>query len=266
MGSANCDYGDLAKTIRRIADDPQARWLGMGDMVESIAPDDPRWNPADVTLDLDGLTRAEREEEKYHWLRRTGDWYVAKLAQTIAPIIDKCWGMNDGNHEDKFGAKYHTNLTLRVLEKLGKTDALGRDSHLYGEWASITRVVFEDDNQHRRQLRVFQQHGWQAGRKDGAAINGLDDLMGWCEACHIYLVAHSHKRLMKTFTKLDTNPKFTALKAYDAFGAHTGSFLKTYQQDKVGYGERKGYRPNSFGPIEFRITPTKEGLKVRGIQ
>jgi hypothetical protein len=253
-GSSNSDTRALERTVGTVADDPDARCVFVGDLVESIAPDDKRWNVDDVDRDCTD------------WQARVADWYAAKLANRMRPVIDKCWCVTDGNHEERFNTKYFTNLNLRALEKLGKTTDDGRDSTLYGGWSCITRVVFEDGNQHRCSLKVYQQHGWQSGRKKGAKINGLDDLMGYVEGCHIYLVAHSHDRLLTTKTRLGTNPSFTNLRAYDAYGAHTGSFLRTYQLNKVGYGERKGYPPTSIGPIYFNVTPTTDGVVIEGVQ
>lgn len=248
LGSANSDRKKLARLVERIAADPTARWLGMGDIVEAIAPDDKRWAPDDLDEDVTLLRQ-----------KHIADYYVYKIAELFAPIIDKCWGVNDGNHEERFGARYYTGLNQRVLDKLGRPE-------LYGEWSSITRVVFEDANNHRTALKVYQQHGWQAGRKKGAKVNNLDDLMGYIEDCHIYLVAHSHERLITTKTKLGTNPTFTNLRAYDAYGAHTGSFLRTYQLGKVGYAERRSYPPTSLGPVWFHIDPTRDGVEVEGVQ
>jgi hypothetical protein len=247
LGSANCDHHALEKWIGHIADNPDARWVGMGDLVESIAPDDKRWNPSDVD-----------EAVTLHRQARIGDWYVERITEVIRPIADKCWSLNDGNHEDKFGARYFTNLLARVAKELGRPD-------LYQEWASITRVIFEDDHQHRCTLRIYQQHGWQAGRKDGAKINGLDDLMSFVRGCDIYLVAHSHSRLLKTYTQLGTTPSFKDLKAYDSYGAHTASFLRTYQVNRVGYGEKRGYPPTSIRPIRFHVMPTRDGVELEGI-
>lgn len=247
LGSANCDQRALTKWVNRVRDNPDARWVGMGDLVESIAPDDSRWNPGDVDDDVTLRRQA-----------RIGDWYVEKLAEVVAPIIDKCWSLNDGNHEDKFGDRYFTNLLERVVDKLGAP----RD--LYQEWASITRVVFEDANNHRSTVKIYQQHGWQAGRKDGAKINGLDDLIAHWPGCDIYLVAHSHSRLLKTKPALTVNQTCDDLRDVEAYAAHTASFLRTYQLNKVGYGEKKSYPPVSIKPVRFALTPTERGVEIEG--
>jgi hypothetical protein len=248
LGSANVDWGHLKRVLRRIEVEPNIRWIGMGDLLESIAPDDKRWNPADV--DKKVVTLRESAE-----IRRA---YVAKLAEILAPIMSKCWGMNDGNHEDKFNVRYYTNLLLDTL------DLLGYPHDLYGGWSSFTNVVFEEGT-HRCNLRVYQQHGWQAGRKKGAKVNNLDDLMGYIEGCHIHLVAHSHERILTTKTKLGATASFHDFKSYDSYGAHTGSFLRTYQKDKVGYAEKHSFPPVSLGPVEFEIAPGRGGVEIKGI-
>ena len=65
---------------------------------------------------------------------------------------------------------------------------------------------------------------------------------------------------------LSTNPSFTKLVADDTYGAHCGSYLRTYQQDATAYGEEKGYPPVPIGPPTFTLTPTQEGVRVACIQ
>jgi hypothetical protein len=251
LGSANCDIKALRKWVKRVEDNPDARWVGMGDLVESIAPDDPRWNPKDVDPAISLDDQAE-----------IAIWYADKILEIFGSIMDKCWSLNDGNHEDKFNAKYHCNLYKSVCRQAGIP--LG-ENQLYQEWASGTRIVFEDKHQHRRSLKIYQQHGWQSGRKDGAKINGLDDLI----ACHtgydIYLVAHSHSRLLKTKASLTANNTFDDLEVPEVYAAHTASFLRTYQLNKVGYGEKKAYPATSIKPVRFTLTPTRDnGVEIEG--
>lgn len=249
LGSANCDKKRLFEAVAEIRADPTARWLGMGDYVEWITPKDKRWVAGGIDEQIINLAN----------LDRIGDAYVDAIATILQPIMDKCWGMGKGNHEKTFEAEHHTNLVQRILQAC---DAPGS---LYTGWACITRVCFEDANQHRSAIRIFHSHGWQAGRTDGAKANQLDNLIGTIDGCRIYLQGHSHARLVKTKTKLDTNPSFTKLTAYDAYGCHTGSYLRTYQQGASGYGEEKGYPPTSIGSIRFLITP-KETVEVEAVQ
>ena len=250
LGSANCDKTALFKTVDEIRSNPSARWIGMGDYVEWITPKDKRWAAGGIDESIINMAN----------LDRIGDAYVEKIATILRPIMDKCWGMGKGNHEGTFEREHHTNLTQRILQEC----AMPGD--LYTGWAAITRVVFEDRNKHRSSIRVFHSHGWQAGRLSGAKVNQLDHLMGWIDGCRIYLQGHSHDCVVKKKTKLDTNASFTKLSAYDSYGAHTGSYLRTYQQGTSAYGEEHGYPPVPIGPPLFNLTPTETGVKVQSIQ
>ncbi|MFA5387847.1 MAG: hypothetical protein WC322_05715 [Candidatus Paceibacterota bacterium] len=250
LGSANCDKGAFFKTVDTIRQDPNARWIGVGDYVEWITPKDKRWHAGGIDKQIINMAN----------LDRIGDAYVDAISTILRPIMDKCWGMGKGNHEGSFEREHHTNLTQRILQ------ACNMPGDLYTGWAAITRVRFEDHNSHRSSIRIFHSHGWQAGRLSGAKINQLDHLMGWIEGCRIYLQGHSHDRVVKTKTMLSTNSSFTKLVAEDSFGAHCGSYLRTYQQNATGYGEEKGYPPVPIGPPTFELTPTDTGVMVKSIQ
>jgi predicted phosphodiesterase len=247
-GSANCDTALFDETIRAIKNDPQALWVGMGDMVECIAPNDKRWNAGGVDEKVVNLASQDR----------IGDVYVEKLAEKLKPIADKCIGYGDGNHEAAFDSHYYTNLSVRVLERIGQPDA-------YNGWACLTRLAFQDGSNHRTALRIFTQHGWQGGRMDGAKVNESRRLMAYIDA-DIYLTGHSHSKFIVPNTRLTVNPSWTREVAQTVYVAHTGSFLRTLQQDRVGYAERAGYPPTTLGTVRFTITPTPYGeVHIEGI-
>ncbi len=250
LGSSNCDKAALFKTIAAIREDPNARWIGMGDYVEWITPKDKRWAAGGIDEDIINMAN----------LDRIGDAYVEAISTILRPIMDKCWAMGKGNHETRYEQEHHTNLVQRILQAC---DAPGE---LYTGWAAITRVCFQDEGQHRSTVRIFHSHGWQAGRLSGAKVNQLDHLMGWIDGCRIYLQGHSHDRLVKSKVKLDTNPSFTRQVAYESFGAHCGSYLRTYQDGTSAYGEVGGYPPAPIGPPTFQITFGREGVKVASVQ
>lgn len=250
LGSSGCDKGELFRVVDEIRADPNARWIGMGDYVEWITPKDKRWHAGGIDESIINMAN----------LDRIGDAYVEKISTILRPIMDKCWAMGKGNHETAFEREHHTSLVQRILQECGAPGGL------YTGWAAITRILFEDESNHRSAVRVFHSHGWQAGRLSGAKVNQLDHLMGWIDGCRIYLQGHSHDNVVKKKTKLDTNPRFTKLVAYNAYGAHTGSFLRTYQMGADGYGEQHGYPPVPIGPPTFELRHTATGVKVRSIQ
>mgnify|MGYP000898299958 CR=1 FL=1 len=258
FGSANCDVGLFLDTIQAIKDDPDARWIGVGDYCEWITVKDKRWHAGGID------TRYVTLEN----VGRLGDHYVGLMGRFFAPIIDKCWGFGDGNHESKFCDENGTDLCTRILKEAGAPgEVVGDDwdSPLYSGWAALTRVCFEDANRHRSAVRIYSSHGWQGGRMDGAKVNQMQRLLAWIDA-DIYLHGHSHSRFIVPVDRLRTNHDFTAVKADRTYVAHTGSFLKTYQKDAVSYAERAGYPPTSLGTVRFHLTPTMKGVEIEGVQ
>jgi len=249
LGSANCDTKALWDAVLDIKTDPNARWIGMGDMIEAIGAKDPRFSSGGIDEKIVNLAS----------LDRICDVYVEKASDILSHIADKCWSYGDGNHEQKANGFYATNLGVRILDRIGRSEC-------YAGWSAMVDVRFEDDCNHRCALKLYHSHGWQAGRKDGAKVNGLDDLMGHIDGCRIYLQGHSHSRLVKTKTKLGANPSFTKERAFTCYGAHTGSFLRTYQTGHSEYAERAGYPPVPIGPLEFLITPGRDGCDIRAVQ
>lgn len=237
-GNASCDTKLFDETIRAIKEDEHALWLGMGDMVEAIAPNDPRWNAGGVDERVVNLASQDR----------IGDVYVDKMATKLRPIAEKCIGYGDGNHEVTFNRHYYTNISVRVLEAIGRPD-------MYNGWACLTRLAFEHTGGARTAVKVFSHHGWQSGRTDGAKVNESRRLMAYVDA-DIYLTGHSHSKFIVPNTRLDVNPSWTREVARTVYVAHTGSFLRTLEQNQVSYAERAGYPPTTLGPVRFTLRPT----------
>ena len=255
LGSANCDKHLFWDTLAEIRANPDARWIGMGDYCEWITPKDKRWEAGGIDEMIVNLAS----------LDRIGDVYVEKIADMLKPIMDKCWGMGDGNHEQRFNEQ-GTNLTTRIIQ------AAGGAGSLYLGWESLTRVVFKL-NGANLPIRISCAHGWQGGRMDGAKVDAMEKLLAWIDA-DIYLRGHSHSKFVVPVTRLRTNQSFTKMVADRCYVAHTGSFLRTYQQDAIGYGERAEYPPTTLGVPRFLITPWRKhetnrhvsGIDIEAVQ
>ena len=257
FGSANCDVKLLDEVIAEVRADPNARWIGMGDICEFIGPNDKRWDSGDidkrvVSLDCEG---------------HIGDTYVRKIAAKLKCIAGKCLAYGDGNHEQAW-LKYNTSdMSWRILELMG----LGGDDPekrplIHTQWDCLTRIVFDHSTRDRSlAVRIFHGHGWQAGRQEGGKVNEVRRLMAYIEA-DIYLQGHSHSKWVVPQTRLETNGRFTKLVAHEVYTSHTGSFLRTLQQNHVGYSERAGYPPTSTGVVKFILKPEEDKVRIAAVQ
>lgn len=240
LGSANCDKPLLTRTIKEIADDPNARWLGMGDYAEFITPKDPRWHAGGIDREIIDIGQVDE----------IGDLMVDYLADLFRPIIGKCWGMGRGNHEVSYEQHNGTNIMARLLREFKAPD-------LDTGWACLTNIGFADSGNHKNGWTIYHAHGWQAGRTKGAKVNEAEKMVARFEA-DIHLHGHSHDRwIIPVATRLRANHTHDKLIAEDKYAGHTGCFLRTYQEGVTGYGERAEYPSTSLGTIKIKFYPNR---------
>ena len=246
--SASCDL-DAAYAVRdEVASDPLALVAFMGDGAECITEKDPRWDSGGVDYSL--LTPGHA--------RKIGDIEVEWLTEFMRPIADKIIVYHDGNHEKAFNRHNATDFSDRVM--IGAS--IPRDYHAPG--MALTRIVFTDASRHACSLVVNSAHGNQAGRMDGAKINRMKQALAWFH-CDIMLRGHSHSFFASPCDWLEPNSNHTRPVSKRGYVSHTGSFLRTYEQDQDSYAEDGDYPPTSIGCPQFLLTPTREGCGIKAL-
>lgn len=156
----------LEKRVREIERDPKALWVGGGDYGSLILPNDPRYSTS-----------------RFDAHHRIPDKYVESLSELFSRIKDKCLGVGTGNHEWTIGKHYHRGVVPEVCAALGMGDKyLGARG-----WC----VVNFTHGTKRQTLKIFQYHGWSAGRLRGRkALQAERDLGAW--NADIFLLGHDH--------------------------------------------------------------------------
>lgn len=246
--NSSCDMGALIDTRNAIKDDPMAMHLFMGDAAEFITEKDPRWSAGGVDPDI--IPAGQQG--------RIGDLTVEWLSEFFSPIADKCIGYHDGNHEKAMNKHNSTNVSSRTIK------LAGIDANLHTPGMAMTRIVFTDSSKHACSLIVNSSHGNQTGRMDGAKINQMKQALAYFR-CDIMLRGHSHSFFASPADWLEPNANHTKLVAKRGYVSHTGSFLRTYEQDQDSYAEDGDYPPTSIGCPIFEIRPSRDGVKIRAI-
>lgn len=225
LGASACDVADFRRIVEQIKTEPNAYWLGIGDMGDCIMPSDPRFNARSSAL-------ADPENYAYEQL---------DLIRTeLAPIADKCIGLHDGNHETAFRKYYFVDPGKQLSREWGVP---------FLEYTALTRLDIEIPRgplAHHRvwTLNVFSEHGATGGGTPGNAVNALQRRGNEFEA-DIFLKGHVHQRGITSRQLLAWGGKKYLVK--DRLFVLTGTFLKGYQVDELTYGERKAYPPNEIG-------------------
>ena len=251
--SANCDKTALLETRDAIEADPKALYLHMGDGHECITPDDKRWHAGGIDERL----------VTFHDIDRLIDVAVEDAFNFERPVIAKCIGVHDGNHERTANKYNSTNIVQRKLRLLS-TAAGGEYDDLYYPGHALTRLVFADKQRHTCTLVIQSAHGTQAGRMDGAKINRMKQMLAFFRA-DILLRGHSHSLFASPVDWLEGNAVHTHIVAHRGYVAHTGSYFRTYQQEATSYGETGDYPPTSIGCPRFLLYPSRDGARIEAV-
>lgn len=250
VGAASCDEGAIKATVKAIKSDPLALWLGVGDLAEFISPHDWRFR-------LSQLAQWVRDDE----LEYGDDIVNAQIERVIGllkPIADKCLGLLCGNHEDRQLTTFDRNVHRAVWQ--GMLAECKEVQNLQDE--ALGRLTFTRGRRgpgHTTTLDIYVHHGWFAGRKSGAKVNNLHDLLlSW--NVDIVAVGHGHERVIAppfVTMKLDANGQPAEWRRYALM---TGSYFRSHQQGATSYSSTKGYRPNDIGAVRLYYQPDKGRL------
>ena len=171
--------------VKMIEDDPWSRWTMGGDVGDLIKHNDRRYAVSEL---------APRYRQATDIVLATQQHAV----ELLKPIADKCVGWSDGNHEkkvdDTFGGHFGPEMCTRLGIERRFVDYRG---FVYLSYKIMPRGAYVS------QL-IDLQHGWQAGRSDGAFVNQCRVELGMTTA-DIVLRGHNHKPASHTFVTLDVN-------------------------------------------------------------
>lgn len=247
LGAPDTDEGALRATVKRIADDPDARWTFGGDCGDLIRFNDRRYQPTELA-------------PRY---RQATDIRLASLEhaeEIFKPIAGQCWAWADGNHERKYDEHYGGHFGVEICCNLGIESR-------YVGYRGFVHVTFQLTKTTRLTQLIDIQHGWQAGRSGGAFVNQAEKELSMTEA-DIVLRGHSHKPNRVTLVTLGvTNDCRRALRRHRTV-LNGGTYRVGYRDDlapinrnrlseveKDLWGETKGFRAEHLGGpvLELRL-------------
>ena len=241
LGNEACDEKAFASTIKRIADDPFAYWIGMGDYCDFI-------NRKDKRFDVSSLPK---------WLYGAKDIPKTQIERVVAmlvPIKDKCLAFLKGNHEDDMALREGRDVYATLIEKLAPD---GKQAEIEMGYSGFLLLRFHRGTERGNAwtLPLFLTHGWWGGRLMGNGALNLERLFGYVDALMV-LAGHDHKRRAFPLTRL--RPRANGgVERETGYCCSCGTFL-----DGAKYAERKGYRDAPIGSLEITVRPDSHEIKV----
>lgn len=246
-----CARERIAKDIKKIESDPYSFWLGGGDYVEYIGYKDKRFDP-DAVAD-------------YVTVKDLGKLYLTgakEVRDLFWPIRKKCFGLLLGNHEKKYAlATEQEDRHGWLCSELGVQNL---------QYCALFDVVFTRGKRTSCPVlsctpgtksssvdwtvRVFCHHGAGYAQTPGGKLNRLVQFMQSFDA-DVYFCGHVHDQVGRREPSIGANSACTRIVEHEKIGVVSGSYLKTYAQNCITYGEQRGYRPTTLGAAVISIKP-----------
>jgi hypothetical protein len=262
LGAKGCAEDDIRRDINKIKDDPFSFWLGGGDNAEFIGHTDKRFDPDAVA---DWITVKD--------LGDLGHKCMMRVRDLMLPIRNKCLGLLLGNHELKYELHTEQESMHHWLCQELDVPYLGYccffDLH-FCRTARQKQPELKPSLPPRRGVnrqygsnvfRVFAHHGAGYATTPGGKLNKLIGAMNAFDA-DLYFLGHCHDAVARKEPVISANADCTKLIARSRLGTIAGSYLKTYNQGTIGYGEQKMYRPTCLGAACVTIRPETRTIEA----
>lgn len=237
-GNVNVDLKKFKETIEYIKNKPNCYTILMGDMCEAIMMSDKRFDVECIAPELKN---------------RLGDLAFAQyenMRDMLMPIKNKILLSIRGNHGDNLRTKFNTDFDAWMAKELNVPMA---------GYSAFLVIKFDREQFHTETLTFFVHHGIMSSRKTGAKVNAIEGLAESFDA-DVYLNGHSHDLFVTSKVKLSVAGN--KVKESKRYFAHTGTFLKTYVQDTLCYGEKALYPPLKTGVLKFSIYPRAGNIDI----
>lgn len=234
-GAPDFDETAFRERVKLIEDDPWARWTHGGDGGDLIRFNDRRYQPTEL-------------HPRYRQATEIRYASLEHQEELLKPIIDKCWGIADGNHEKKMDDHYGGKFGVELSCNLGVP-------RLWVGYRGFVHVQFKRDKSDRSLGQLIDlQHGWQAGRSSGAFVNQAEKEIGITEA-DIVLRGHSHKPNAITFATLGLNQRRDRLVQRHRTCVNGGSWRLGYRDNLAPVD------PNRLSEVESDMWQETKGFR-----
>jgi len=242
LGNAACDEKLFRSVVKRIEDDPDCYWFGMGDMCEFINPSDPRWDVASLAswikmVHLGDLAKAQKD----------------RFLEIVEPIAPKCLGLIEGNHEGTIKKYYERDIYSDIVTGIKEAGGFDADHQLaldYCGWLILRHYQRAEGERGGAawSTRISLHHGFVGGKLAGAKALNMQRWL-WTHDCDLAVFGHSHNASTQV-EAVESIATSGRVMHQHRIGCYGGSFMNGAE-----YAVRKGYFPIPKTHIEIHLRP-----------
>lgn len=251
IGKVNCCERAVRRMVDRIKNDPNAVWVGGGDLIEAIKPSDAkRWDTSGIADWMFTGSVASVKER----LRDVCKSQIDRIGAMLDPIADKCIGLIEGNHEQ--ACRHYSNSDVHgELCRGWKTEDLTDCAFL--------EFLFKREAGKAigigKRITCFVTHGHGGGRSPGAEPNHLTRLL-LDKSCEIAARGHSHTYFVlppiaRVYAKEHTHKTDGRLGQKMLRAFNWGTYLLSYPEGPSTYESRAGFQARPLMTACAEIAP-----------
>lgn len=251
LGCPTVDERALRALVKRVAGDPHARWIGMGDYGDLIDARDKRFGFLPI--------------DQRYWDAQTAPGGIpaettAHVVEVLEPIRDKCLGLLEGNHETSVYQRTNYSLLSAVAEEL-KLQHLILGFEGFVVWPfSRNHAGASKGASGAFSITIQAAHGAAAPRRSGSLYNNAEVMKSRYPSADVILRGHGHQRVAQVFNAVVPGTRHVRPRPW-AY-CMCGTFKRGRYTDRPGeaprstFEARKDYAPTTqLGPPEVIITP-----------
>jgi hypothetical protein len=251
-GAPDFDEAALRRDIKRIADNPDARVVLMGDYGDLIDPRRDRRS--------DGNPIPERYRDAMFAEGGIPSETVAHICEMVEPIKDRVLGMLEGNHELTVRKHMDRSIASEIAAELDISSRLiGYGGFIH--WGMKRRS--SGAARASSVVTIHAHHGYQAGRRSGAKLNEAQLEKSRYPTADIIMRGHAHDRIGHVYdASIPGNHHVRDSPwVYVCTGTYKMGRVDTTinEPHHTTWEESKGFHPKSrsrLGPPVITVAPT----------
>lgn len=242
VGHRDVDYKKFENDIKTIRDNENHYWIGGGDYCEFFNRRDKRHSADNETDFCHGKTDIVQAQIDY-------------FCDMIRPIMPKCLGIVEGNHENSMMVTYERDVTYEMLRMLDP------GNQLFLGIAGFINLSFSFNDKRRRNVAIFCHHGYGGGVLKGGHALALERVFMWYD-CDVALLGHRHIRM--DIENIYQRPCGNGSQSQIRLAAFGGAY-KSQNEENIpdrSWETKRGFPPNVPKGYVLEVIPMYKEMKL----
>ncbi len=169
------------------------------------------------------------------------EFEIKHVARLFMPIKDRILAIGSGNHEERTLRLTGIDPSRYIAVRLGLEDRYANNSFVLFIKVGRSQTYRPNHDKPRQQIyKIFVQHGYGGGKKNGSKLNNLNAADGIIADADIYIMGHTHTPIANVMSVFLCDANNRQVYRHNKYYMMHNAYLQY-----GGYGLRQGFNPAS---------------------